>query len=131
MILAACTRIDTGLTFRLEPALADSLAWMHSRRFVLAAVAVIASVLDLILTQTILTMVHGLPGAQPAEANPLMASVVMTWWAWPLRVGIPMLAVARDLRAGNYTLITTAAALYAAVVIWNTNMLITVQGALA
>lgn len=130
MILTACTRLDTELTFRLEPAIADSLAWMHARRYAIAVVAIVASVLDLVLTQTILTMVHGLPGAQPAEANPLMASVVMTWWAWPLRVGIPALAVVRDLRARNYTLITTAAALYAAVVIWNTHMLITVQEAL-
>ena len=48
----------------------------------------------------------------------------MTWWAWPLRVGIPALAVARDLKAKNYSLITTAAALYAAVVFWNTSILL-------
>lgn len=130
MILALSTRADTALTFRLADAVADSEAWMHSRRFVLAVVVVVASVLDLVLTQTILTMVHGLPGAQPAEANPLMAGVVMTWWAWPLRVGIPVVAITRDLRVGNYTLITFAAALYTTVVIWNTNMLVTVQGAL-
>ncbi len=49
--------------------------------------------------------------------EPAMASVVMTWW--PLRVGIPALAVSRDLRAKSYGLITTAAALYGLVVIWN------------
>jgi len=122
MILAACTRIDTGMTVRLEPAMAESREWMHRRRRWIASVAMIASVLDLLLTQSILTIVANRTGAQPAEANPLMASVVMTWWAWPLRVGIPALAVARDLRARNYGLITTAATLYGAVVIWNAFM---------
>ncbi len=124
MILTTCTRIDTGLTLRLEPAVAEAQDWMHRRRLWLAAVALIASVLDLVLTQTILTIVADRAGVQPAEANPLMASVIMTWWAWPLRVGIPALAVARDLKAKNYSLITTAAALYAAVVIWNTSILL-------
>ena len=91
MILAACTRFDTGMTFRLEPAIADSRDWMHRRRLWLAGVALGASVLDLVLTQTILTLVATRTGAQPAEANPFMASVVMTWWAWPLRIGIPAL----------------------------------------
>ena len=27
MLLATCTRLDTGLTLRLEPAIADSEAW--------------------------------------------------------------------------------------------------------
>lgn len=124
MILATCTRFDTSLTARLEPAVADSHEWMHRRRSWLAGVTIMASILDLVLTQTILTMVAGRAGVQPAEANPLMASVVMTWWAWPLRVGIPMLAVIRDLKAKNYGLITTAAGLYGAVVIWNTFMLL-------
>lgn len=123
MILAASTRLDTELTFRLEEALTDSSCWMHSRRFWLAAIAVLASVLDLVLTQTILSLVADRTGDMPAEANPLMAGVVMTWWAWPLRVGIPALAVVRDIRAGNYGLITAAAGLYACVVIWNTHML--------
>ncbi len=35
-----------------------------------------------------------------------------------------MLAVIRDLKAKNYGLITTAAGLYGAVVIWNTFMLL-------
>ncbi len=124
MILATCTRFDTSLTGWLEPAVAGSHHWMHRRRSWLAGVTLIASVLDLVLTQTILTMVADLPGIQPAEANPLMASVVMTWWAWPLRVGIPTLAVLRDLKANNYGLITTAACLYGAVVIWNTSILL-------
>lgn len=125
MILAACTQIDTSLTMRLEPAVAESQDWMHRRRIWLASVALVASILDLALTQTILTLVADRTGAQPAEANPLMAAVIMTWWAWPLRVGIPALAVVRDLRARNYGLITTAAALYAAVVVWNTCLLLT------
>jgi len=125
MILDTCTRIDTGLTLRLEPAVAESQDWMQRRRIWLASVALVASVLDLVLTQTILTLVAHRTGAQPAEANPLMGSVVMTWWAWPLRVGIPGLAVVRDLRARSYGLITTASALYAAVVIWNTCLLLT------
>lgn len=131
MILAACTRVDTALALALPPALDDSQAWMRSRRFVLAAVAVLASVLDLVLTQTILSVVAGRTGAQPAEANPFMAPIVMTWWAWPFRVGIPCLAIVRDLRAGNYALITTAAGLYGLVVVWNTNILLTIHGAFA
>ena len=127
MILAACTRLDTELTFRLTEAFNDSLEWMRTRRLWIAAVVIVASVLDLVLTQTILTLVEGRLGEQPAEANPLMASVVMTWWAWPLRVGIPALAVIRDVRAGNYGLITTAAGMYGCVVVWNTNMLLTVE----
>jgi hypothetical protein len=119
MILAACTRFDTGMTVRLEPAVAESREWMERRRIWLAGVALGASVLDLVLTQTILTLVASRTGAQPAEANPLMASVVMTWWAWPIRIGIPALAVSRDLRNHRYGLITTAAALYGAVVVWN------------
>lgn len=116
------TRLDTELTFRLPPAIVESHEWMRRRRHVIALVVIVASVLDLVLTQTILSMVQGLPGHQPAEANPFMAGVVMTWWAWPFRVGIPAVAVVRDLRAGNYTLITVAAALYTAVVIWNTHI---------
>lgn len=124
MILAACTRIDTDLTFRLPPAITDSHAWMHSRRVWLATVVVLASVLDLVLTQTILSLVADRTGHQPAEANPLMAGVVMTWWAWPLRVGVPLAAVTRDLKQGNYSLITFAAALYGCVVVWNCAMLL-------
>lgn len=122
MVLELCTRIDNELGLRLEPAMVDSYAWMHRRRTWLAAVVVITSVLDLVLTQTILTLVADRAGRQPAEANPLMASVVMTWWAWPLRVGIPAVAVLRDLRTRHYGLITTAAGLYGAVVVWNTFM---------
>lgn len=127
MMLLLCTRVDTDLTFRLPPIVADCQAWMHLRRVWIAAVVVLASVLDLLLTQRILGMVAGATGHQPAEANPFMASVVMTWWAWPLRVGIPAIAVIRDVRARNYSLMTTAAALYTCVVIWNTHMLYTVQ----
>ena len=119
MLLATCTRVDTGLTFRLEPAVADSEEWMQRRRLWLAGVALVASVLDLVLTQTILTLVATRTGVQPAEANPLMAPIVMSWWAWPIRVGIPALAVARDLRRRNYGLITLAAGLYGVVVVWN------------
>jgi len=124
MLLATCTRFDTGLTLRLEPAIADSEEWMHRRRRWLAGVALGASVLDLILTQTILAMVATRTGVQPAEANPFMAPIVMTWWAWPLRVGIPALAVARDLRRHNYGLITVAAGLYGLVVVWNLCLLL-------
>jgi hypothetical protein len=119
MLLATCTRLDTGMTLRLEPAIADSEDWMRRRRRWLAGVALGASVLDLVLTQTILTLVATRSGVQPAEANPLMAGIVMTWWAWPFRVGIPAIAVARDLRRGNYGLITLAAGLYGLVVVWN------------
>jgi hypothetical protein len=124
MLLATCTRLDTGLTIRLEPAIAESEEWMHRRRRWLAGVALLTSVLDLVLTQTILTMVAARSGVQPAEANPLMAPIVMTWWAWPFRVGIPALAVARDLHRRNYGLITLAAGLYGVVVVWNLSMLL-------
>jgi hypothetical protein len=124
MLLATCTRLDTGLTHRLAPAVADSEEWMHRRRGWLASVALVASVLDLVLTQTILTVVATRSGVQPAEANPLMAPIVMSWWAWPIRVGIPALAVLRDLRRGNYGLITLAAGLYGLVVVWNLFMLL-------
>jgi len=83
-------------------------------------------VLDLLITQTILTIVNARTGVHLAEANPLMAPVVMTWWAWPIRVGIPALAVIRDLRRHNYGLITTAAALYGGVVVWNVAMWLSV-----
>jgi hypothetical protein len=128
MLLQTCTRIDTEVTTRLEPAMDESRAWMHRRRAWLAAVVIITSILDLLLTQMILSLVADRTGNQPAEANPLMASVVMTWWAWPLRVGIPALAVLRDLRAHSYGLITTAAGLYGAVVVWNTFMYLEVTG---
>ena len=124
MLLATCTRLDTGMSLRLEPAIAESEEWMHRRRRWLAGVALLTSVLDLVLTQTILTLVASRSGVQPAEANPLMASVVMTWWAWPVRVGVPALAVARDLHRGNYGLITLAAGLYGLVVVWNLFMLL-------
>jgi hypothetical protein len=122
MLLAARARLDLELMTRLEPAIADSRAWMHRRRAWLAGVVVITSILDLLLTQMILSLVADRTGHQPAEANPLMASVVMTWWAWPLRVGVPAIAVLRDMRARSYGLMTTAAGLYGAVVIWNTFM---------
>lgn len=122
MVLELCTRIDNELSSRLEPAMVDSFAWMQRRRTWLAGVVIVTSVLDLFLTQTILTLVADRSGHQPAEANPLMASVVMTWWAWPLRVGIPALVVLRDLRTHRYGLITAAAGLYGAVVVWNTFM---------
>lgn len=123
MLLAARSRIETELTYRLEPAVADSRAWMRRRHAWLAAVVLVTSILDLLLTQTILTLVADRTGHQPVEANPLMAPVVMTWWAWPLRVGIPALAVLRDLRTHHYGLITTAAGLYGLVVVWNAFML--------
>jgi hypothetical protein len=123
MSLALATRFDTWLWFsELE-----SKEWMQQRRLWLAVMVVAASVADLYLTQSILTLVHGLSGHQPAEANPFMAGLVMTWWAWPIRVGIPCLAVVRDLRAGNYGLITFAAAVYSLVVVWNLGMLVQVE----
>lgn len=127
MLLAICTRIDTELTARLEPALEDSLTWMRERRIWLATVVLLASVLDLVLTQTILSAVEHRVGPQPAEANPFMAPVIMSWWAWPLRVGIPLIAVIRDMRARNYGLVTIAAGLYGLVVVWNAHMLLLVE----
>lgn len=83
-------------------------------RYPLAAAVVLFSVVDLLITQTILSATSG-----HSEANPIMAPFVMSWWAWPIRVGIPIIAVARDLRKGNHDLILFAAALYGMVVAWN------------
>ncbi len=101
----------------------ESRTWMHSRRWWIGAVVLVASALDLMLTQTILTFVHGLQGDQPAEANPVMARVVMTWWAWPIRVGVPALVMAKDFLRHRYGRVTMAATLYWCVVVWNTHML--------
>lgn len=91
-------------------------------RWTLATLVIVFSVLDLALTQTILTMVEDVTGKTVGEANALMAPIVMTWWAWPVRVGIPALIVARDLRRGNYQLMLFAVILYGAVVAWNLHM---------
>jgi hypothetical protein len=99
----------------------------HKYRYVLAFFVVVLSVADLLLTQTILTMVSGKTGTQPSEANVLMAPIIMTWWAWPLRVGIPLLIVVRDLRKNNHWLMFCGVILYSAVVAWNTYMYLLVQ----
>lgn len=101
----------------------------HKFRYVLAFLVVALSVADLVLTQTILTMVEGRTGVQPGEANALMAPIIMTWWAWPLRVGIPLIMIVHDLRKNNHWLMFVAVLLYGAVVAWNTHMLMIVQAA--
>ncbi len=90
-------------------------------RWYLAAAIIVFSVLDLLLTQTILTIVEANFGEQ-AEANPIMAPFVMTWWAWPIRIGVPCLIVARHLRGRCYNVMAFGALLFGAVVAWNSYM---------
>lgn len=92
------------------------------------------SVLDLLLTQHILTLVAGLTGEQPGEANPVMAPIVMSWWAWPVRVGIPLVIALADIRPSkvstNISHATFGALLYGGVVAWNCHQYALLQGAL-
>ncbi len=110
----------TVLRARREDRLTSSYVWLRARRRWLAAIVIVTSVLDLVLTQTILAHAQALHGVEAAEANPMMSDLVMTWWAWPIRVGIPMLIVARGLRLGRYAVLAAATGVYGAVVIWNT-----------
>jgi hypothetical protein len=103
---------------------------LHDRRYLLAIAVVGFSFLDVLLTQTILTMAASQPGVHPGEANAFMAPIIMTWWAWPIRVGLPILALLRDFKTRNYNLILFAAFLYAVVVAWNTHMLMLVSGSI-
>jgi hypothetical protein len=99
---------------------------VHRYRWIVAALVVVFSCLDLYLTQTILTLVEHATGDAPSEANPIMAPIVLSWWAWPVRVGIPILAVLRDIRKQNYHLMLFAVALYGCVCIWNTHVYTTI-----
>lgn len=130
MIDAACMRTDAWLTAHWTLYQPRFLADLHASRFVLALAVVAFSILDLLLTQSILTMVEGRAGVQPGEANALMAPVVMTWFAWPIRVGIPIIAVVRDLVQRNYLLMWTGFLLYGVVVAWNTHMFMIVSSAI-
>ena len=121
---------DAWLTSRWVAWHPAMLSVMHRGRFLLAFLVVAFSVADLLLTQTILTMVEEITGETVGEANAFMAPIVMTWWAWPIRVGIPLIAVIRDLRHHEYTLMLTACLLYGAVVAWNTRQYFLVTEAL-
>lgn len=129
MILLLSTRLDTWMTMTWYDLQAWGLAAGHRFRWVIAAAVVVFSVADLLLTQTILTMVEGRTGVQPGEYNALMAPIVMTWWAWPIRVGIPLIMVIRDLRRDNHWLMFCGAVIYGAVVAWNTHMYLLVVNA--
>ncbi len=120
MIATASQRADAWLSASWACSQSSILRAMHRSRFVLAFLILAFSVADLLLTQTILTMVHEITGETVGEANALMAPIVMTWWAWPIRVGIPLIVVVRDLRQRNYSLMLTGCLLYGAVVAWNT-----------
>lgn len=113
----------TVLRARRDNWLTSSHVWLRERRHWLAAVVVMTSVLDLVVTQLILRQAHTIHGVELAEANPVMSGVVMTWWAWPIRVGIPGLIVGRALRRGRYALLAAASGIYGAVVVWNTYLL--------
>lgn len=126
----ACMQADAWLTSQWVATRTRFLADLHASRYVLALGVIAFSVLDLLLTQTILSMVDGHSEVQPGEANALMAPIVMTWWAWPIRVGIPLVAVARDLHQQNYNLMWAGFLLYAAVVVWNTHMFMIVAEAI-
>lgn len=124
-----CTRIDTATTLWWEDEIDRTRAGLARWRWPIAVGVILFSVADLAITQTILTMVHGM-NAAPSEANPIMAPIVMSWWAWPVRVGIPLLATIRDLRRGNHQLMAYAFLLYAAVVGWNLHVLNILGGTL-
>lgn len=130
MIDTACMQTDAWLTSQWVDLRPKMNSVMHTGRYVLAFLVIAFSVADLLLTQTILTMVEGRTGVQPGEANALMAPIVMTWWAWPLRVGIPLIVVVRDLRKHNYNLMLCGCVLYGAVVAWNTHMYFLVSNAI-
>lgn len=104
------------------------IRWLHTHRYLLAFLVLASSIADLLLTQSILSLVEEITGASVGEANALMAPIVMTWWAWPIRVGIPLLIVVRDLHKRNYSLMFTGVLLYGAVVAWNTHMYFLVRG---
>lgn len=119
MFLAPAAWLSTNFDYAYL-ALADQIkAAAHRHRWLIAFLVVGFSIGDLLLTQTILTEIHGDPRFSKGEANFLMAPIVMTWWIWPIRVGIPILAVIRDIRAKNYNLMLFAAVLYGAVCAWN------------
>lgn len=130
MIDLACMRADAWMTSCWTVVHPKMLSAMHRGRFFLAFLVVALSVADLLLTQTILSMVEDITGDTVGEANALMAPIVMTWWAWPLRVGVPLIMVIRDLRQDNNWLMFFACTLYAAVVAWNTHMYFIVRDAI-
>lgn len=111
-------RFDAWLTSTWVTTAASVSQQLHRWRWGLALFVVLFSIADLLLTQSILTMVHG-RGMELSEANPVMDPVIMSWWAWPIRVGIPLVVVVRDLRRQNYNLMAFAFLLYGAVVAWN------------
>jgi hypothetical protein len=117
--LSAAQRFDIWLTCFWIDQEQQARRGLHRWRWVVAFFIVAFSVADLVLTQTILTAVESLTGDQPSEANPIMAPIVMSWWAWPVRIGIPVLAVIRDVKRQNYSLMAFAFLLYGAVVAWN------------
>jgi hypothetical protein len=121
-VLSTYVRANNWVTFSWE----QSGSWIsfqcHRFRWVLATLILLFSVADLVLTQTILTMVEEITGSAVGEANALMAPIVMTWWAWPIRVGVPLIIVIRDMKNGNYNLMLAGTILYGAVVAWNTHM---------
>lgn len=121
-MLSLTTRVDTWITFTWANLTQHVSELAHRWRYLLAFLVIAFSVADLLLTQTILTMVEGKTGVQPGEANALMAPIIMSWWAWPIRVGVPLLIVIRDLRRNNHQLMLAGVILYGAVVAWNTHM---------
>lgn len=129
LVLRISTHVDTWMTWTWARLTQRAQSLAHRYRYLLAFLVIAFSVGDLLLTQTILSMVEHKTGVQPGEANALMAPIVMTWWAWPIRVGIPLLICIRDLRRKNYQLMLVGATLYAAVVMWNAHMLQIVRAA--
>lgn len=129
-MIALSRRADAWMTARYITWLPRFKEELHESRYALFALVIVLSVLDLTLTQSILTMVEGLSGVQPGEANALMAPIVMTWWAWPIRVGVPAIIAFRDLRKKQYNLMFTGCLLYGAVVIWNAYMYLLVRGSI-
>jgi Domain of unknown function (DUF5658) len=130
MLLSLARRFDitaTYLDLKFKVWSYRHVSWpLYRWRWWIVAYLVTFSILDLVLTQNILSLVASRTGQQPAEANPIMAPIVMSWWAWPVRVGIPLLIALADIRPSKVTTNISHAAfgaiLYGAVVAWNTHM---------
>lgn len=68
------------------------MAYQEKLRFWAAVTVLVASIVDLTLTQHLLDDGH-------QEANPVMASIVSTNWAWAPKAGFPALLVLGCLHA--------------------------------
>lgn len=105
------------------PMILAPINWLHIRyayadlrdyRWLLAIGVIVFSALDLWITQSLLSLYDA-----RSEGNPVMVHIIMTWFAWPIRVGVPLICVTRDLRRQRYELLLFAFTLYGTVIAWN------------